>query len=188
MPDRRVREGILTSGPVNSLPGWAEECFYRRLIQVVDDYGLFDARPCVIRARCYPLMLELVREADIERWLAACESAGLILLYGEAHQPLLWLPRLGEKPRSRPKFPVPADRRFSSEYGEILRSFPHLRADARNCAQLCSSAPAPSSSSAPSSAPPSRGVRGGRKGGARAETERAVLRKTLEKTPIGGHP
>lgn len=80
MPSRIIREGILTSERVDSL-GVNEELFYRRLMSVVDDFGRFDARPLMLRVSCYPLRVDRVREADISRWLAKCQTAGLIALY-----------------------------------------------------------------------------------------------------------
>ncbi len=57
------------------------ELFYRRLMSVVDDFGRFSAHPSLLRAACYPLRIDVVREADITRWLAEVQSAGLIALY-----------------------------------------------------------------------------------------------------------
>ena len=56
MPNRVIREGILTSERIEML-GWAEEVFYRRLMSVVDDFGRYYARPALLRAACYPLLL-----------------------------------------------------------------------------------------------------------------------------------
>jgi hypothetical protein len=80
MPTRIIREGILTSDRVNQL-GTNAELFYRRLMSVVDDFGRFDARPAILRSACYPLKIESVREADISRFLAEVQKAGLIVLY-----------------------------------------------------------------------------------------------------------
>jgi len=80
MPNRLLREGILTSDRVDELDA-AAEVFYRRLMSVVDDYGRFDARPNLLRSRCFPLRVDRVREADISRWMAACQKAGLLALY-----------------------------------------------------------------------------------------------------------
>lgn len=80
MPNRMLREGILTSERVNRL-GPQAEILYRRLMSVVDDFGRYHGHPGLIRAGCYPLKLDQVREADITRWLAEVQSAGLILLY-----------------------------------------------------------------------------------------------------------
>lgn len=80
MPNRILREGILTSERVNLL-GWAEEVFYRRLMSVVDDFGRYHANAKLIRAACYPLALDKVSDADVEKWLLATEKAALISVY-----------------------------------------------------------------------------------------------------------
>ena len=80
MPNRILREGILTSERVEML-NWAEEVFYRRLMSVVDDYGRYYARPSLILAACYPLLLKKVSDSDIEKWLSACENAALVRVY-----------------------------------------------------------------------------------------------------------
>jgi hypothetical protein len=80
MPDRIVREGILESDAVNSL-SWAGEVFYRRLINVVDDYGNFHGKPELILAKLYPLKLDRVSIADIGKWLTECVGAGLVSKY-----------------------------------------------------------------------------------------------------------
>lgn len=80
MPNRILREGILTSERIASL-GWAEEVFYRRLMSVVDDYGRYYATPMLLRAACYPLHLNKVSDSDIEKWLTACVNAALVRVY-----------------------------------------------------------------------------------------------------------
>lgn len=80
MPNRILREGILTSEGVNAL-GWPEEVFYRRLMSVVDDFGRFYATPKIIRAACYPLHIDKVSDSDIGKWLTACVTAALVRVY-----------------------------------------------------------------------------------------------------------
>lgn len=80
MPSRILREGILTSERVNSL-SWEAEVFYRRLMSVVDDFGRFSAHPQILRAALYPLKLDSIRDANIERLLAANEQASLVRVY-----------------------------------------------------------------------------------------------------------
>jgi hypothetical protein len=63
MPTRLVREGIISSDRVDKLD-WQAEVFYRRLLNKVDDHGLYDARPSVLRSSLYPLRVDRVREAD----------------------------------------------------------------------------------------------------------------------------
>lgn len=80
MPNRILREGILTSPRVAKL-GWPEEVFYRRLMSVVDDFGRYYADPGMLRAACYPRMLNKVSDSDVEKWLAKCAEAALVRVY-----------------------------------------------------------------------------------------------------------
>lgn len=80
MPNRILREGILTSERISKL-NWAEEVFYRRLMSVVDDYGRYYATPMLLRAACYPLLLDKVSDPDIVKWISKCEEAGLVRVY-----------------------------------------------------------------------------------------------------------
>jgi hypothetical protein len=70
----------LTSERVAKL-GWAEEVFYRRLMSVVDDFGRYYATPMLIRAACYPLLIDKVSDADVGKWLAKCAEAALVSVY-----------------------------------------------------------------------------------------------------------
>lgn len=81
MPSRILREGILSSERVDALASWGSECFYRRLMSVVDDFGRYYANPSLLRAACYPLKLDKVSNADVEKWLAECAGAALVSTY-----------------------------------------------------------------------------------------------------------
>lgn len=106
MPNRIVREGILTSERIDQLDA-AAEVFYRRLMSKVDDHGLYDARPAILRSSLYPLRTDRVREADISRWIAACEKAGLIALYEHEGKPYMQMLDTRWPARSEPKYPLP---------------------------------------------------------------------------------
>jgi hypothetical protein len=106
MPVRLLREGILTSDRVDLLDAPAE-VFYRRLMSKVDDHGLYDARPSVLRSSLYPLRVDRVREADISRWIAACEKAGVIALYQHDAKPYLLMLDTRWAARSEAKYPLP---------------------------------------------------------------------------------
>ncbi len=110
MPNRILREGILTSERVEKL-NWAEEVFYRRLMSVVDDFGRYYARPALLLAACYPLLLKKVSDSDIEKWLSACENAALVRVY-PAPDGKRYLQLLDFKQQVRAttsKFPQPPD-------------------------------------------------------------------------------
>jgi hypothetical protein len=80
MPNRILRDGILTSARVESL-GLGAEVFYRRLMSVVDDFGLFTADPTMLRAACYPRRIDRVSNADVAGWLVECSAVGLVATY-----------------------------------------------------------------------------------------------------------
>lgn len=109
MPNRILRDGILSSERVNELD-WPAEVFYRRLLSIVDDYGRLEYSEKLLRAKLYPLRVDAVREADISRWIAACVKAGLIVLYEGVIPPwkryLVYL-NLKHKTRTPSKCPDP---------------------------------------------------------------------------------
>lgn len=106
MPSRIIREDILTSSRVDELDPPAE-VFYRRLLSKCDDHGLYDARPAILRASLFPLRIDRVREADCSRWMAACQKAGLIVLYSHDGRPYLQVLNTRWAARSEPKYPLP---------------------------------------------------------------------------------
>lgn len=108
MPTRLLREGILTSARVDQLSE-AGEVFYRRLMSKVDDHGLFDARPAILRAALYPLRLEGTTENTCEQLLTECINAGLVLLYQVSGKPYLKMLDTKWKARSEAKFPQPVN-------------------------------------------------------------------------------
>lgn len=107
MPNRILREGILTSERVNLLSPNAE-LFYRRLQSVVDDYGRFSANLSLLRASCYPLKLDSVKEDSISKHLAECVGARLIVLYTVADKAYLELQDFRQQVRAKvSKYPSP---------------------------------------------------------------------------------
>ena len=153
MPTRLIREGILTSERVASL-SWEAEVFYRRLLSLVDDYGLSDARPSVLRSALYPLQLEKMSECNVQRCLAACETAGLILLFARNGKSFLMVRDFGQSLRSAPKYPLPdgykAIQTGKSKYQLVTPDddCTQLPTDANSCSQLCTYADAYSDANA----------------------------------------
>jgi hypothetical protein len=80
MPNRIIRDGILTSEKVDLLSE-AEELFLRRLMSVADDYGKFAANPKLLLSACYPLRTATKSLEEISLYLKACEHAGLLTIY-----------------------------------------------------------------------------------------------------------
>lgn len=140
MPTRLLREGILSSERIDQLDA-AAEVFYRRLMSKVDDHGLYDARPSILRASLYPLRVDRVREADIARWIAACEKAGVIALYQHDGKPFLQMMDTRWKARAEPKFPLRTVENTCSQpgtpvpvvvFGVVDEDVGDKRADARS--------------------------------------------------------
>jgi len=120
MPNRMIRDGILTSERVDLL-NWAEEVFYRRLQSVVDDYGRYYAKPELLVAACYPLRIRKVSDSDVGKFLTACVSAGLVSTY-QANDGKQYLEILdfGQRIQAKSKFPDPPEgsRKSTVENGE----------------------------------------------------------------------
>lgn len=109
MPNRLIRDGILSSEAVCSL-SWAEEVFYRRLMSVADDHGRFHAAPKLLRAACYPQQIDKVSDADIGKWITACVTAGLVSVYpAQDGKRYIQILKFGQQVRAKSKFPEPAD-------------------------------------------------------------------------------
>lgn len=147
MPTRLIRDGILTSERIASL-SWEAEVFYRRLLSLVDDYGLSDARPSVLRSALYPLQLEKMSECNVQRCLAACETAGLILLFARNGKSFLMVRDFGQSLRSAPKYPLPdgykAIQVGKSKYQLVTPDDDclQLQTGENSCVQLCTYADA----------------------------------------------
>lgn len=81
MPNRILKDSICTSESIEAIGSWEIEVFWYRLLVQCDDYGRMDARPAILRARCYPLAMDRVSEADVTAWLQNLEAVGLIDIY-----------------------------------------------------------------------------------------------------------
>ena len=66
MPNRIIKESILTSPNFNRLSEGAEKHFYRLLL-TTDDWGCTEITPAVIKGKCYPLKPK-VTITNIEVW------------------------------------------------------------------------------------------------------------------------
>lgn len=89
MPTRLIREGIIDSERVNAL-SWFEEVFYRRLLNKVDDFGRYDARPRFLLVQLFGMKIDdAPSDADISAALTACAQAGLVQLYEVDGKPYL---------------------------------------------------------------------------------------------------
>ena len=123
MPNRVLREGILSSERVNKIANNpATEVFYRRLHSVADDFGRYSGDPRILRAACYPLMLDSVCDADVLHWLDECATAGLLELYKVDRKPYLEIVDFKQTLRiKRSKYPVWSENRIRLHHGFLDR-------------------------------------------------------------------
>lgn len=90
MPNRILKESICSSDSINELSSF-EETFFYRLIVNCDDYGRFDARPAILKARLFPLK-DRVTLKNIEDALVKLAEVGCVKLYRVDSKPFLYLP------------------------------------------------------------------------------------------------
>lgn len=108
MPTRVIREGWIESEAIASLDAAAERFFLRLLLRA-DDFGRFHANPALLRSALFPLA-EGIRSTDMTRWLAACETAGLVRCYLADGKPFVVVPKFGQRTRAQvSKFPPPPE-------------------------------------------------------------------------------
>ena len=110
MPTRYLKESICTSDNLARLSAEAERFWYRLLVKV-DDFGRFDARTPILRAACFPLMLDTVSDRHIDAWLNELLAAGLLRVYKVNDRPYLEVITFREhnQPRSQTsKYPAPS--------------------------------------------------------------------------------
>ena len=88
MPNRIIKESVCTSENIDLLSIEAEAFFYR-LIVSCDDYGRIDSRLSILRAKCFPLKLDKIKEKDIDKWLKELIAADLIIYYQNNGRPYL---------------------------------------------------------------------------------------------------
>lgn len=122
MPNRIVREGILSSERVDKIAeNPACEVFYRRLLNVADDFGRFSSDPRIVRAALYPLRLDSHPESEIRDHIGACEEAGLLITYLVNGKPYLELSDFRQRLRRMvSKYAGPPTVRRRSTDGEVL--------------------------------------------------------------------
>ena len=110
MPNRIIKESICTSENLNDLSP-EEEVFFYRLMVNCDDFGRLDARANVIRAKCFPLKLDEVKDDQILQWLESLSNHNLLSVYsvngsGKFLQIITWENHQQVRAK-RSKYPAP---------------------------------------------------------------------------------
>lgn len=107
MPSRIIREGVTTSEPLSAV-SFEAECLFFRLLVVADDFGAFDGRTVIVRAKTMPL--RDVSVAQTESWLRELAEQGLVVRYEVGGKPFLAIPKFKQRTRAgSAKYPLPDD-------------------------------------------------------------------------------
>ncbi len=117
MPNRILKESITTSCEVDNLTAEEERLFYR-LIVVCDDFGRMDGRLPIIRAKCFPLKLDKIKDKDVSGWLQGLARHELITLYDVGGKPYIQMSTWSKHQQKRAqhsKFPSPDDGVISND-------------------------------------------------------------------------
>jgi hypothetical protein len=135
MPNRNIKESICTSETLDTLSANAERLFYRLIVQC-DDFGRLEAKPPIVRAKCFPLKLDTITDAEVSTWLAELANAGLINLYINNKKLYLQMVTWAKYQRRRAnysKYPGPDD--DNSEQIEAADNCGQLTAHDSKCPQ-----------------------------------------------------
>lgn len=88
------------------------EVFFYRLLVVADDLGRMDARPAILRARCFPLKESLSAD-KIVKWEESVWNAALTGRYQVEEKPYIQILEWEQRVRSNGKYPGPVDGHMS---------------------------------------------------------------------------
>ena len=80
MPNRIIKQDLNISESLAQCTIGANMLF-PRLWTYTDDHGCFDARVKILRGNIFPLMMDKVRESDIEKWLNELQSVDCLRLW-----------------------------------------------------------------------------------------------------------
>jgi hypothetical protein len=111
VPNRIIKESIVTSDNLNELSP-EEEVFFYRLMVVCDDYGRMDARPQIILAKCYPLKTSLIKIEKIVKWMDALRQQELLKIYevdGKQYLYMTTWDKHQQKRAKKSKYPEPPE-------------------------------------------------------------------------------
>jgi hypothetical protein len=125
VPNRILKESICYSETLEKLSGFDETFFYRIIVNC-DDYGRLDARPAILKSRCFPLKERLTLQ-DVQRALSRLADAGCVKLYIVDSKPYLYLPTWEVHQTIRAK---------KSKYPQPENGGNYLLADENICKQM----------------------------------------------------
>ena len=133
MPNRLIKDSISESNKISALDDFQFRVWVA-LITYVDDFGRGDARPAIIKGRCFPLR-RAVTEEDIGRALCDLVAAKCIHLYEVHGKPYLCFPTWSKHQNirnQRSKYPSP-DEADADSLQQIVSDCEQLKSTADKC-------------------------------------------------------
>ncbi len=107
MPNRIIREGLISSKKVTSMSE-AAQLFYVLLLLKADDFGCFDAHPTLLRAACYPYRIDEKTDDQVRGYLDECSNAGLVQVYAGDGKECLFIFNYKQQTRqTKRRYPEP---------------------------------------------------------------------------------
>jgi hypothetical protein len=112
MPNRIIRESMLTSATLYRLSDPAERLCWR-LVVVADDFGRFEADPQIIKAKCFPLWpdkrLPLTRIVTTYAELEAADMVRTYIVGGKKYGFFVTWEKYQHRRATTSKFPEPTE-------------------------------------------------------------------------------
>lgn len=108
LPNRIAKDSSRKDPQLDILSDGAERLYWR-LILAADDFGRFEADPRIVKADCFPLKVDSLKTATVEKWLDEIEKAGLVQLYSVLNRGYGQFVTFDPPRAAKSKFPAPND-------------------------------------------------------------------------------
>ncbi len=148
MPQRFLRPGLTTSRRFNRCD-WFGQCFYTRLITLVDDHGRYEADLELLRSLAFPFGDPTGAQIHLQTIANSCQqllSVGLVKFYEVDGKSYLQLLRWKERARSDSRYPEAPPEHLTTNDSKCLLPKPSPT--------VSSPQPSPTPSVTPSPEPP----------------------------------
>lgn len=113
MPNRILRDSITASETLEALSPEAERLWWRILV-LCDDFGRCEARPAVLRSRCFALNPDRIAVESVEQWLGELEVEKAVQVYeanGRLYLQVSNFHRYNRMRAKTSKYPAPPEKR-----------------------------------------------------------------------------
>lgn len=105
MPNRWIKEAYCASSRIHSVSAEARDLWVRLLVNA-DDHGYFHGDAQLVASACFPLQ---PNARKCEQLLSELTAAQLLVRYESGGKRYLAMTQWYERPRSKPKYPLPPE-------------------------------------------------------------------------------